>query len=146
MILRSARRGEARRGTAIAELAIVLPVLGFFMVIGIDFARVYCHSLTIANAARNGAIYASQSMTAANDYNGIQAAALADCAGLSPTPQVASPQIVTDSQGNQCVLVTVTYAFTTITSYPAVPSSMTIQQSCQIRIQPAIGLPPINGP
>jgi Flp pilus assembly protein TadG len=146
MILRSARRGEARRGTAVAELAIVLPLLGFFMVIGIDFARVFCHSLTIANAARNGAIYGSQSMTASGDYNGIKAAALADCAGMSPTPQVLDQEIVSDTYGNQYVKVTVTYAFSTITDYPFVPSALTIQQSCQIRIQPAIGLPPVSGP
>jgi Flp pilus assembly protein TadG len=139
------RRHAVRRGTAVAEFAFILPVLAFFLVIGVDFARVYNHSLIIATGARNGAIYASQSETKAADSVGIRAAALADMSNLSPTPTVTST-IVTDAAGIRYALVTVEYPFSTVTDYPGVPSNLTIRQSCQIRIQPAISLEPLTPP
>src|SRR5262245_15365408 len=46
-----------RRGAAAAELAILLPILAFLFAIGADYARIFHYSTTIANCARNGAMY-----------------------------------------------------------------------------------------
>jgi Flp pilus assembly protein TadG len=44
--------GRERRGAAIVELAILLPLLVFLFVIGTDFARSFYYSLTVANRRR----------------------------------------------------------------------------------------------
>ena len=48
-----------RSGAAALELAILLPLLIFLFIIGIDYARVFYSTVTITNCARNGAIYGS---------------------------------------------------------------------------------------
>ena len=130
------RRGESRRGVAAVELAVLLPLLAFLLVIGIDFARVFYHHLTITNAARNAAIWASQSTANSTNTAGIQAMALRDCSDLSPTPTVTSTT-GTGPNGNPYVTVSVTYPFQTITHFPGIASPTLIGQSCQMRVQPA---------
>jgi Flp pilus assembly protein TadG len=127
--------GRARRGAAIVELAILVPLLVFLFVIGTDFARSFYYSLTVANGARNGALYGATDADHAADSAGIRAAALTDLGDLTPTPDVSSTTL-TDAAGNQYIKVTVTYAFSTITNYPGVPSSFNITQICQMRVQP----------
>ncbi len=59
---RTRTRGTAhhgRRGVAVVELAVLLPLLVFLFVVTVDFARVYYFSLTLQNCARAGAMYAS---------------------------------------------------------------------------------------
>jgi Flp pilus assembly protein TadG len=138
---RSAARGP-RRAVAAVELAVLLPFLMFLFVIGVDFARVFYHSLTLANCARNGAFYGCQDATHATDTAGIQTAALADAGNLSPAPTVSSTT-ATDADGNPCVQVTMTYPFQTITSYPGVPSSLTLTRTVQMRTAPTV---PTNFP
>ena len=60
MMLRSNGKRQLRRGAATAELAILLPFLAFLFVIGSDWARIFYTSMTIQNAARNAAYYASE--------------------------------------------------------------------------------------
>ena len=52
---RSSNRGGHRRGGAAAELALLLPLLVFVLIVAIDFCRLFFHYTTITNAARNGA-------------------------------------------------------------------------------------------
>jgi Flp pilus assembly protein TadG len=138
---RPAARGP-RRAVAAVELAVLLPFLMFLFVIGVDFARVFYHSLTLTNCARNGAFYGCQDATHAADTAGIQTAALADAGNLSPAPTVSSTT-TTDADGNSCVQVTTTYTFQTITSYPGVPSSLTLTRTVQMRTAPTV---PTNFP
>src|SRR5687768_2079525 len=51
-------RGE-RRGAVAVELAVVAPLLVFLLLIAVDFARIFYTSLTLANCARNGALFES---------------------------------------------------------------------------------------
>ena len=127
--------GRVRRGAAIVELAILLPLLVFLFLIGTDFARSFYYSLSVANGARNGALYGATDPAHATDTAGIQAAALTDLGDLTPTPNVNSTTL-TDANGNQYVKVTVTYSFSTITNYPGIPSSFSITQICQMRVLP----------
>ena len=53
-------KSGGRRGASVVELAICLPLLVFLFVIAVDFARVYFVSITLANSARAGALYASE--------------------------------------------------------------------------------------
>ena len=50
-------RAKRRRAAAAVELALMLPVLTFLLIISVDFARLYYHYVTITNCARNGALW-----------------------------------------------------------------------------------------
>src|SRR5689334_6411385 len=102
-------RGRAeRQGAAAVELALLLPLLAFLLVLTIDFARLFYFSLTVMNCARNGAVYGCDPTTALQSpYKSVTEAALADASNLSPAPTVTS-QTVADSDGTH-IEVTVTY-------------------------------------
>lgn len=131
------RVGNERRGAAILELAVLLPLLAFLFVAGVDFARVFYHQLTLTNCARNGAEYGSRDVLYAADVAGIEKAALADATNLSPAPTVTSG-IAVDEAGNPCVRVTVSWNFSTITNYPGVPGTVPLSRTVQMRIAPTV--------
>jgi len=132
------RRGR-RAGTAAVEMALVLPVLAFLAVISIDFARVFYFSQTVANCARNGALYESDSYTKAESpYKTLEEATFADASNLNDP---AAPLAVTrasgsDAQGHAYVEVTVTYTFKTITNFPGVPSSVPMRRTVRMAVAP----------
>jgi Flp pilus assembly protein TadG len=111
----------------------------FLFGIGVDFARAFYAHLTIANAARNAALYAAQDPTKAADTAGIQAMALRDTTDLGPEVQVQTTQF-TDS-GNPYVTVNVTFPFRTVSLLPGVPSPLTINQTCTMRVAPTTPRP-----
>src|SRR5436190_11146956 len=78
-----------RRGAAVVELAVLLPLLVFSFVITVDFARIFYFSLTLQNCARAGALYASDPYVAdESPFASTQAAALADAKNLTPQPTI----------------------------------------------------------
>jgi Flp pilus assembly protein TadG len=125
----------ARRGTAAAELAVVLPFLGFIFVVALDYGRIFYYDLTVANCARAGALYGSSDPTHATDTTGIQNAATADATNLTPAPTV-SATTGNDGSGNPYVRVTVSYTFQTLTNYPLIPTSTTLSHTVQMRVVP----------
>lgn len=128
--------GHPRRrcGAAVAEFALLLPLLCFLFVVAIDFSRVFYYSVTITSCARNGALYASDPVAAAESpYTSTQQAALAEASGLSPQPTVSSAT-GTDADGHPSATVTVSYPFQTITNYPGIPATLTLTRSVQMRV------------
>src|SRR4051812_42835895 len=78
-----------RTGTAVVELAVLLPVLVMLFLVTVDFARVYYFSLTLTNCARAGALYASDPTAAVESpFPTTESAALADATNLSPQPTI----------------------------------------------------------
>jgi Flp pilus assembly protein TadG len=76
----SVKRGN-RRGQALVEFALVLPVLLVLLLLAVDFGRLFMTFVAVNNAAREGAFYAAQQamVTPFDDdaYNdGVEAAAL----------------------------------------------------------------------
>lgn len=126
-------RPGQRRAAAAVELALVLPFLMFLFIVTVDFARVFYYSQTLANCARNGALYGSNLVTAQSPYTSIEQAALADATNLSPQPTVTS-STGTDTAGNPYVKVTVAWDFHTIASLPNVPSTVSLSRSSQMRV------------
>ena len=124
-----------RRGTATVELAVVLPLLVLLVVIGVDFARVYYHDLTLINAARTAAQYASAHPDNVGKTEEIKKVALADAKNLSPDPDVDVESSTED--GIQYVTVTVTWNFSTVVDYPGVPRPLTLTRSVKMRVGPA---------
>lgn len=126
-----------RRGAAMTEMALLLPLLCFLLVAGIDFARVYFALVTITHCASNGATYASLSTyDPSSPYQSIQQAALADAGNLSPTPTVSNTSGV-DSAGNRYVEVTVTYPFQTLVNWPGIASETTLSRTVRMQQSPA---------
>lgn len=122
-----------RRGTAVAELAVLLPFIVFLFVAAVDFGRVFYYSQIIENCARQGALYACDSKSAAaNLYANVTDAATADATGLSPKPTVSSTT-GTDKASNPWVSVTVTWKFSTLTTFPWIPQDTSISRTVQMR-------------
>jgi Flp pilus assembly protein TadG len=126
-------RQDRRRGVAAVELAVLLPFMMFLFIVCVDFARVFYYSQTLANCARNGAIYGSNLVTAQSPYTSVQQAALADASNLSPQPTVTSTT-GTDTAGDPYVRVTVAWEFHTIASLPSVPNTVALSRTSQMRV------------
>lgn len=132
-----ARPGGAtrRRGAAMAELAILLPVLCLILVMTIDYSRVFFTLSILSDCARDGALYFANNPSA--PAASIQAAALADADDLkNPAPTVSQSGPTTDSNGYTTVQVTVSYTFKTLFSYPGVPTSTTLSRKVVMMVSP----------
>ena len=131
------RNGKRCRGAAAVELAVLLPFLMFVFVIAVDWARVFYFSVTLTNVARQGAIYGSDPVAAAQSpYTSVQQAALADAVNLTPPPTV-TPSYGADGAGNPYIEVTVNWRFSSITNFPGVPSSQLIR-TVRMRVAPIL--------
>jgi Flp pilus assembly protein TadG len=132
-----ARLRPRRRGAAIVELAILLPLLAFLFVVGVDYARLYYHGVILTDAARSGALYGSDRMDKALDTAGIENAALLEAGDLSPPPSVTSTT-GTDVEGNPYVEVTVGWQFHTVSRFPGVPSTFDLKRTVRMRVAPVL--------
>ena len=128
----AAQKRIVRKGAAIVELAVLLPLLVFLFVIGVDFARVFYHLVAITNSAESGALDASRDVVYAANTEGIKNAVLADAKDLTPAPTVTSTTGV-DELGSPCVKVTVTWKFSTITRFPGIPNTINLLCTVQMR-------------
>jgi Flp pilus assembly protein TadG len=123
-----------RRGAAAVEFAFLAPFLCFLFVIAVDYARIFYASLTIANCARNGALYGSRDKTSAVDTAGIETAAKADATNLN-TSKVNVTSTTDGGTPATYVDVTVTYPFTTITSWLS-SQTITITRTVRMKVVP----------
>lgn len=125
-----------RRGAALAEMALLLPFIALMFVAAVDFCRVYYCAQTVTNCARNGALYASGSVkrnTGMTPTDAAIQAILAEGASLDPPVQAQNVAVAFDSNS---VIVTVTYSFQTITSYPGLTGPFTVQRSVTMTLAP----------
>ena len=132
------RASGSRPAVAAVELAVLLPFLMFVFVVGVDFARVFYHCITLTNCARNGALYGSIDPSYAKDTSGIQNAALIDAGDLAPQTPSVNSKTGNDASGYPYVSVTVTGTFQTITRYPGIPSPMTVARTVEMRVTPYV--------
>ncbi len=141
---RSSNRGGRRRGGAATELAVWLPLLVFVLIVAIDFCRLFFHYTIITNAARNGALWASDPYAngtvppSQSPYATVQDAALADANNLTPTLTAANVTLSTgtDGQGNNTVSVAVQYQFNMISTYLGF-SNVNLSRQVTMRVAPA---------
>jgi Flp pilus assembly protein TadG len=124
---------SVRSGTVAVELAVVLPLLMFLAVIGVDFARVFSRAMVLQAAARNACVYASQDSDTAANTAAIKAVALKDLTDVAPTPTVVS-SVFTGTDGLPYVKVTVSMTFKTVTNFPGVPSNSQLIRSTTMRV------------
>jgi Flp pilus assembly protein TadG len=136
------QRGGKRRGVAVVELAVLLPLIAFLFVVAVDFGRVYYFSLTLQNCARAGALYASDpSVADESPFASTQEAALSDATNLSPPPTITT-QSGTDDNGRAYVEVTATYPYRSITQFPGIPNEINVTRL--VRMYYAAILPDTN--
>ncbi len=137
-----------RRGQAMVELALVLPVLALVLVTVVDFARVFYLSIAVKNAARAGVQYGVQSLSKAGDLSGMQQAAQNDALsvpGLTATakefcqcpggPSVVCSPLLTCPGLHLYVQVQTSAQFSTLLNYPGVPSTVTLSGNAVMRAQ-----------
>jgi Flp pilus assembly protein TadG len=115
------------RGQSFVELALAFPVLLLILLGLADFGRAFFYTSAIANAAREGAAYASLNAGTAtattvgykvcNETGFVAWSPTASCPGVSTTvEQNGSPVTGTVGKGSD-VKVTVTYGFQLISAY-----------------------------
>src|SRR4051794_10442402 len=146
---------KTRRGAAAVELALMLLFLPFLALIIVDFARFAYGYITVSNCARNGAIWASSTTTVQEQHpqydagntvtQNLQAIGQIDASTLSSYPTLDTPTYsdtyngtytTTKSSSSAYVKVTVHWTFTTIGTYPWIPSSMDLYRTVIMRLIP----------
>jgi Flp pilus assembly protein TadG len=157
--LRAYFTARSEGGAALVELAVSLPVVLLVFVITIDFARVFYLSIALTNAARAGAQFGSSTLARSGNTTGMQTTAinavnttgvsavatrLCQCASdtgvFSPTAPTAndctSPAAVSCAGSHRVITVTVTTTktFTTVMSFPGVPSSLSVSRNATLRV------------
>jgi Flp pilus assembly protein TadG len=129
------RRPDPRSGAATVELALVIPVFLVLFAGIVDFSRVFRHDLLLDHAARAGALYASDPhILDSVPWEDINQAALAGAPNLKPTPTITVTN-GEDSTGAQYVEVTATSTFSSLTSFPGFPRTISISRKSRMRIR-----------
>jgi Flp pilus assembly protein TadG len=143
-------RGDDR-GQALIEFALLLPMLCYLLLGGIDIARVYAMQLAVQNGARAGAESGviGYNLTDAQIVTHVQQE-------MGRTPGMdgfntmgTTTSCPTLSAGQNCILVThpvvnsvtyikveVQYTFQTIISWPLIPNTYSLDRTTQYRIFP----------
>jgi Flp pilus assembly protein TadG len=141
------RRSEP--GTALVELAIVLPLLVLFAIGAAEFGRLYFAAITVANAARAGAQFGAQNAVSSSNFAGMTAAAQNEAGDIGtisnfpsrfcrcPDGSVPSCTGSCGSYGTPQVFVkdSVAKTINLILRYPGLPSSVTISRAAIFRVQ-----------
>lgn len=134
-IHRSSR--SVRTASVAVELAVLLPMLMFFGVIGVDYARIFSRIQILETASRNACVYAAQDPIKAADTVAIEAVAKKDMTDISAsTPTTVTSEVFTGTDGFKYVKVTTTMTFKTVTNFPGVPSQTVLNRTTQMRVCP----------
>jgi Flp pilus assembly protein TadG len=129
----TSNQSKRKGGQSAVEFAILLPLLMLILFGVLDLGRVFFAAITITNAARAGARYATQYPS---DTNGIKATALAEAQGQGIVLTDPNSVSVTCPQGcgsNQSIQVTVTYSVTLIMGF-VLPSPVPVSNSVQMLV------------
>ena len=139
-----------RRGSALIEAAIGLPVLIVIAIIAADFGRIYFTGIAVANAARSAAEYGAQSVSNSTDTALINQAGRddgADARNITVTstrfckcPDGSTPDC-TGTCGNPYpepevfVKANASSTITLVFGYPGIPRTLTYRDSAVFRAQ-----------
>ncbi len=126
------------KGQAIVELALISTVLMSMLLASIDFGRLLSSYVIITNAANRGATYASSSINAAYDSNGIATAVNSETSSLilDPNEQLSiSSNVSEDAYGHHQVQVTVTFSPALFFPIPGVLDHVTLHRSVTRMVQ-----------
>lgn len=132
------KQPEQRRAVAAVELALLLPLLVFLFVLALDYGRIFYYSQILTNCARSGALYASDPYSPVTKrYTSIAEAALAEASDLDPKPAITWRYEAANNGDKTHVIVTVSWTFRTLISYPGIPDTVTLQRTVTMPVAPA---------
>jgi Flp pilus assembly protein TadG len=154
--------GETR-GSALIELAVISSVFILLIAGAADFGRVEYYSIEASNAARAGVAYAAQGISYSTNTSAIQTAAKNDAPNLTNVATMtvssnlicqcdnsgvfttigttasacaaASASCLSPSRVINYVQVNTSAPVSTIFTYPAIPSSITVKGQATMRVQ-----------
>lgn len=151
--LRALRRADS--GQAIAELAIVAPLMILLVVAAIDIGRYMFQGIEVGNAARAGVQYGAQNATTAINATGMANAAQADAHDIGTLSVTASnyctcdgapgttydgctgmPACPTGDHVDLYVKVIASETFTPVIAYPGIPNPVTISRTATQQVTP----------
>ncbi len=128
-------RNKRRRGTSTIEMALILPILVLLVVACIDFGRFGYWFVSVSNAAREGAWYAT-AFPSTGDVDVWKASVAEACAEEMGVDAAAMPAdwVSTQLIGSDRVQVTVQYPFRMLVNWPAFADEYTISQRVEMRV------------
>jgi hypothetical protein len=142
------RLARAEAGAALAEMAIIVPVLVLILIGLVELGRYAQFSIVVANAARAGVQYGAQSLGSAANFTGMETAAKNDagnpavnahaskfcqCADGTASPQCLPTDCAT-SHRLVFVQVDTSGIFPSMLHFPGLPQSQTITSTAIMRV------------
>ncbi len=120
-----------RRGSALLETALVLPLF-LALVLGVsDFSRILCYSQAVTSAARAGAEFGALSHGELTDLRRVEEAAVLG----SGLPGLTSQASTFVKDGRKYLQVTSEYRFKPTWGYPGLPNPLLLKGSAVMRLQ-----------
>ena len=134
------RRRRRRRGASAVELALILPLLITIVLGCIDFGRFAYYYISVTNAARVGAQFASfNPVTVATQpawEQELRQVVLAEMPKPRPDEDpitIPLAQVIVDGNFKRAQ-VTVSYPFTTKVDWPFLPNSFSLARKVEMRV------------
>jgi len=135
-------RRMPRRGAAMVEFAIILPLLVTIILACIDFGRFGSAYIAITNAARAGAGVGSNSKVTTGTMtiwqNAIRTAVTNEFTGQTGVAAsrltVPTPELVVEPGGLRRVRVSAEYNFQMIVPWPGLPHQVTLRRAVEMRM------------
>ena len=121
--LKPQRRWLSEKGQAAVELAGIVSVLVFVLLIVADFGRIFFVNVAVYNAARAGAQFASQSTATASTADEPSGAQIAACNDYGFTGVTAANYATSACKTSLNPTITVCTCGTVTAGFPACPSS-----------------------
>jgi len=138
---------RSESGTSLIEFALILPVLVFLLLGLIEVGRYAYYAILAANAARAGVQYGAQDVRTAEDTSGMRSAASQDAMSLASltanaqylcsqngSPPAPCASGVPGSGNVYYVKVQVTGTFSSLLSYPGIPTHIPVSGSAIMRV------------
>jgi Flp pilus assembly protein TadG len=125
-------RISKRRGAALVEAAIVLPVIIMLIGIAADYSRIIYSSVTISGSARNGALYEFDPMNSLeSNYTSYANCGSADATNLNNNLAMSESTAAVGTETD--VTVTANTKFSTISSWLLLPKLTSVNRSIVVR-------------
>jgi Flp pilus assembly protein TadG len=129
----------SRRGAAALELAVVLPVLLFLVLVSLDFARVYQASLILDTAAASGAAHASGTISVPGAPRTSNDAAIDAVVAEGARLSVALTREQVSVTRNSVATVHVQYDYPLLTGFLVPGGTVSIERTVIVPIAPRPG-------
>lgn len=118
-----------RRGQALTEMAIVLPLLVLLVLAAVDYSRVFFYFQQVESAAGAGAQIGCLSSNNAVNTTLIASNALLQMSGMTNL----SPSVTSTCAGSN-LSVTVTATYSTFIAWPFLPTNVALRRTVNMRV------------